>query len=81
MSHEQVAIYARVSSEQQAEAGTVESQVSDLRERIAQDQLSLTDELTFIDDGYSGASLIRPALEQLRDVVAQIGRASCRERV
>ena len=73
MSHEQVAIYARVSSEQQAEAGTVESQVSDLRERIAQDQLSLTDELTFIDDGYSGASLIRPALEQLRDVVALQG--------
>lgn len=73
MSHEQVAIYARVSSEQQAEAGTVESQVSDLRARIEQDHLSLTDELTFIDDGYSGASLIRPALEQLRDVVALQG--------
>ncbi len=73
MSQQQVAIYARVSSEQQAEAGTVESQVSALRERIAQDNLTLTAELTFIDDGYSGASLIRPALEQLRDVVALQG--------
>lgn len=73
MNHEQVAIYARVSSEQQAEAGTVESQVSDLRKRIEQDHLILTDELSFIDDGYSGASLIRPALEQLRDVVALQG--------
>lgn len=73
MSHQQVAIYARVSSEQQAEAGTVESQLSALKERIEQDRLVLSDELTFIDNGYSGASLIRPALEQLRDVVALQG--------
>lgn len=33
----QVAIYARVSSEQQAEAGTIDSQVSALRERVEQD--------------------------------------------
>lgn len=26
--------------------------------------------MTFIDDGYRGATLIRPALERLRDVVA-----------
>ena len=26
--------------------------------------------MQFLDDGYSGATLIRPALERLRDVVA-----------
>ena len=73
MSQKQVAVYARVSSDQQAEAGTIASQVAALRERIAQDGLTLTEELTFLDEGYSGASLIRPALEQLRDVVALQG--------
>jgi site-specific DNA recombinase len=63
-------MYARVSSERQAEAHTVESQVAALRERIAQDGLHLPDELQFIDEGYSGATLVRPALERLRDAVA-----------
>jgi site-specific DNA recombinase len=66
----QVSIYARVSSEQQAEAGTIGSQLTALRERAVQDGCQLSEELTFIDDGYSGSTLIRPALEQLRDVVA-----------
>ena len=34
------------------------------------DGLHLSDELQFIDEGYSGATLVRPALERLRDVVA-----------
>ncbi len=67
MNEPRVALYARVSSEQQAEAGTIDSQIAALRERIALDGYRQTEELTFIDDGYSGASLIRPALEQLRD--------------
>jgi site-specific DNA recombinase len=33
----QVALYARVSSEQQAEAKTIESQVAEVRARIAAD--------------------------------------------
>jgi site-specific DNA recombinase len=65
-----VALYARVSSEQQAEAGTIDSQLAALHERIRQDGYQLAAELTFIDNGYSGATLIRPALEQLRDAVA-----------
>ena len=69
----QVAIYARVSSEQQAEAGTIKSQLAELQQRVAQDGFSLSPEFTFIDEGYSGASLIRPGLEQLRDVVAMHG--------
>jgi site-specific DNA recombinase len=69
----QVAIYARVSSEQQAEAGTIASQLAALQARVAQDGLTLTAELTFIDEGYSGSTLIRPGLEQLRDLVVLHG--------
>jgi site-specific DNA recombinase len=73
MTELRVALYARVSSEQQAEAGTIDSQKAALRERIAQDGYALTEVLVFIDEWYSGANLIRPALEQLRDEVARQG--------
>ena len=56
-----VALYARVSSEQQATARTIDSQVAAVRERIAADGLTISEELTFIDDGFSGATLVRPA--------------------
>jgi len=62
------AIYARVSSDQQAQAQTIESQVSALHERVGGDGLTLEDELCFLDDGVSGSTLMRPALERLRDV-------------
>jgi len=66
----QAAIYARVSSEQQATANTIASQLAALRERLANDGLPLSSELEFIDEGYSGATLVRPALERLRDLIA-----------
>lgn len=69
----EVGLYARVSSEQQVEAGTIESQIAALQERISQDRYALRDDLRFIDQGYSGATLIRPALEQLRDQAALHG--------
>ena len=64
------ALYARVSSEQQATAHTIASQLAALRERMVADGLTLLEELSFIDEGYSGATLIRPALERLRDAAA-----------
>jgi len=70
MNPTQVAIYARVSSEQQAEAHTITSQVAALQERVAADGLALPGAMQFLDEGYSGATLVRPALERLRDVVA-----------
>ena len=73
MVNEQVAIYARVSSDQQTEEGTIDSQVAALRARVQTDGQSLSDELVFIDEGYSGANLVRPGLEQLRDVAALNG--------
>lgn len=65
---QQVALYARVSSQQQSEQQTIQSQLSELEKRVNQDGLQLQDELRFIDDGYSGSSLIRPALERMRDM-------------
>ena len=64
------ALYARVSSEQQAHSRTIASQVASLRERITADGARLEPEHAFLDEGYSGATLLRPALERLRDAVA-----------
>jgi site-specific DNA recombinase len=64
------ALYARVSSEQQAQQQSIASQIAALRERIAADGYALLPELCFTDDGYSGSTLLRPALERLRDQAA-----------
>ncbi len=73
MNEVQVALYARVSSEQQAEAKTIESQLAEIRTRIVTDGIDLANVLEFVDDGYSGATVVRPALERLRDVAAAGG--------
>ncbi len=69
----QAAIYARVSTEVQTETQTIASQVAALKERVVADGLKLCEELEFIDSGYSGATLVRPALERLRDLSAAGG--------
>lgn len=61
------ALYARVSSERQAKENTIGSQLASLRERIAADGLALLQEHCFVDEGHSGSTLVRPALERLRD--------------
>lgn len=66
-----VGYYARVSSDRQAEDRTIDSQVADLTQRIANDGVARDDTAAYIDDGHSGATLIRPALEKLRDDIAQ----------
>jgi site-specific DNA recombinase len=63
-----VAFYARVSSEKQAEEVTIRSQDAALRQRIAADGFTIDPELCFADDGFSGKTLRRPALERLRDL-------------
>src|SRR5262249_58812590 len=68
-----VAIYARVSSDQQAQAQTIASQVAALRARVAADGCVVLPECEFIDEGYSGATLVRPGLERLRDLSANGG--------
>ena len=66
----QGAIDARVSSEQHAETHTIASQVAALRARVAIDGLAVAEARQCLDEGDSGATLVRPALERLRDVVA-----------
>jgi site-specific DNA recombinase len=66
----QAALYARVSSDQQAHSGTIASQVASLHERITADGVRLEPEHVFLDEGYGGASVQRPALERLRDAAA-----------
>ena len=65
-----VALYARVSSEKQTEEGTVASQVAALEQRIAHDGYAIDPALRFLDEGVSGTTLVRPALERLRDLAA-----------
>jgi len=62
------ALYARVSSEQQALQCAIDSQVVAIQERMRADGVSWEAELSFIDDGYSGSTLVWPALERLRDI-------------
>ena len=63
------ALYARVSSQRQADEMTINSQVAALRLRLAQDGLSVPEELSILDEGYSGGTLRRPGLERLRDLI------------
>ena len=65
------AIYARVSSARQKKDQTIGSQTAALREHAAQARLDVPEDWVFEDEGHSGATLVRPALEALRDLVAQ----------
>jgi site-specific DNA recombinase len=65
------AIYARVSSERQRRDETIRSQTAALRELADARGLLVPQDLVFEDDGFSGASLRRPALERLRDRAAE----------
>jgi len=70
MNQLQTALYARVSSDRQAKAHTIHSQVAAILERAKVDGVDIPALFHFIDDGYSGSTMIRPALELLRDQIA-----------
>jgi site-specific DNA recombinase len=66
-----IAIYARVSTRHQ-QNHTIDQQLARLRAQIiTHADWSLAEEHIFCDQGYSGASLQRPALDRLRDQAAQ----------
>ena len=65
------AIYARVSSVRQKDAETIASQTAALRRQAAGLGLHVPEQWVFEDDGYSGAILIRPGLERVRDLAAE----------
>ena len=50
----QVAVYARVSSDQQAERHTIDSQLAELAARALQDGYHIRDDMLFIDKATAG---------------------------
>jgi len=64
------ALYARVSSDRQKENHTISSQVAALIEYADSHGYLVPPEWRFQDEGYSGATLLRPGLEALRDLAA-----------
>ncbi len=66
-------IYARVSSARQKKDDTIASQTAALRAHAEQLGLEVPAEWVFEDEGHSGATLLRPGLERLRDLIAGVG--------
>ena len=64
-----VALYARVSTPNQTRAQTIEHQLQRLQAYAQECEWTLQDHHIFRDDGRSGASLNRPGLDRLRDVL------------
>lgn len=65
------ALYARVSSARQKQYETIDSQIVCLREHAQGQGWEIPPEWVFTDEGWSGSTLVRPALERLRDLSAQ----------
>jgi len=62
---QKVAIYGRVSTEEQAEGKNIDSQIEELRKYAVEKGHEVVRE--FKDEGWSGGLLARPALDELRD--------------
>ncbi|MDB4894713.1 MAG: resolvase, partial [Firmicutes bacterium] len=73
---DKVAIYIRWSTEDQGQGHTLEIQRESCRYYCMSQGWVARDELTFIDDGWSGSNLERPALARLRDSV-RAGQVEC----
>ena len=65
------AIYARVSGDRQRDERTIESQTAALVAFAREHEYSVPDEWIITDDGFTGAELIRPGLERIRDLAAE----------
>ena len=62
-----VAAYVRVSTSRQVKLETIEQQLEMVRRHAREKGWELLEEDVFRDDGYSGTTLKRPALDALRD--------------
>ena len=65
------AIYARVSGDRQRQEQTIASQTAALIEFAGSHDYSVPVEWIVEDDGFSGAELVRPGLERIRDLAAE----------
>jgi site-specific DNA recombinase len=69
---ERAVLYARVSTDEQARSGySLRQQIEALREHAAREGYDVIEEI--IDPGQSGASLERPGMDRVRDLVAAGG--------
>jgi site-specific DNA recombinase len=69
MAEVRAALYARSSSDQLP----IGHQLAELRGRVAEDGVRVPAERELVDDGYSGATLVRPGLDGLRELIAAGG--------
>lgn len=60
-----------MSSERQREQETIGSQTAALLEHATNQNWVVPNEWWFVDEGYRGASLVRPGLDRWRDLVAE----------
>jgi site-specific DNA recombinase len=67
----QAAMYVRVSTQQQKEGATIESQKALLLQHARVKGFEIHPEWVFEDNGVSGAKLARPALDKLRDFASE----------
>jgi site-specific DNA recombinase len=67
---ERVGLYARVSTARQEQEQTIASQLEAIEREAEAKGWSIPAELRYVDDGWSGARLDRPALDALRDAAA-----------
>jgi site-specific DNA recombinase len=65
------ALYARVSTHQQEQEATIDSQIAAVAAFAQAQGYSLPKELYFLDEAVSGAKLDRPGLDRLRDLVTE----------
>ncbi len=62
---QRVALYARVSGEEQKQGHNIDSQIAEMKQFAAQREWSVVE--VYQDEAWSGAALARPALDKLRD--------------
>ena len=66
-----VAVYARVSTQRQAEEPTIAQQIERLHAHAQAEGWTMAPQHRYQDEGHSGARLDRPALDRLRDAAEQ----------
>ncbi len=73
---DKVAIYIRWSTDDQADGTTLEVQLEGCKHYVLSQGWIVNEDLIFIDDGWSGGNLERPALTRLRKLI-KAGKIDC----